>query len=502
VTAERISLWWGQRGATDRPAPGSLPAVADVVVVGAGLTGLCTAVALARAGVAPLVLEAGRAGGGTTGHTTAKVSLLQGSVLQRVRAHAGPEGVRAYVEANRAGQDWLLDLLARHDRTAERRTAYTYAVTEAGARQVDAELAAAREAGLAAEAADGVELPFPVRAATSLADQAQIDPLDAIEALRAELETLGGVLVEGVRVKGMSFHRPWTLTTTGGTVTAPTVILATQTPILDRSLHFTRLSANRSYAMAYAADLASVPQGMYLSVDDPARSLRTASLGSGDYFLVGGNGHPVGRTDSTRRHVEELDAWAREHFGVGEPAFSWSAQDYRTNTQLPSVGAVPGTDGALLVATGFDKWGMANAAASALVLTGDVLGEEEPFAAGLRADGIGLRDVTDLATTAAGVGAALVGDRAKLVIPTTDEPLHEGEGRVSGGPIGPVARSRVDGRVCSVSATCTHLGGVLSWNDAERTWDCPLHGSRFTPDGQVIEGPATVGLDSRDEEGR
>jgi nitrite reductase/ring-hydroxylating ferredoxin subunit len=236
-----------------------------------------------------------------------------------------------------------------------------------------------------------------------------------------------------------------------------------------------------------------------LSLDSPTRSVRTAPDHGGDLLVVGGNDHQTGRGGSTRAKAAELDRWARRHFAVGDPLWSWSAQDYRTSRQVPSVGALPGTGGSLLVATGFDKWGMTNAAAAAHVLAGDLLGEPPEYASGLRSVGVNPRDVAASLHHNGSVGFRWVADRVVRALPAVaSDPPAEGSGRVEGGPLGPTAVSTVDGRTCRVSAVCTHLGGVVSWNDIERSWDCPLHGSRFTADGIRIEGPATKDLAPRD----
>ena len=238
---------------------------------------------------------------------------------------------------------------------------------------------------------------------------------------------------------------------------------------------------------------------MYLSLDSPTRSVRTAPDPEGELLVVGGNGHETGRGGSTRSRVDELDAWARQHFGVEDPVWSWSAQDYQTSRQVPSVGAVPGTDGSLLVATGFDKWGLTNAAAAAHVLAGDFLGDPPEYASGLRSAGVDVRDAARSLRHNGSVGVRWVAGRVVRALPAAHPaPPAEGEGRVEGGPVGPTAVSTVEGRTCRVAAVCTHLGGVVSWNDAERSWDCPLHGSRFAADGTRLEGPATTDLERHD----
>jgi glycine/D-amino acid oxidase-like deaminating enzyme/nitrite reductase/ring-hydroxylating ferredoxin subunit len=499
---ERTSVWWARRGApadVPEPAPGELPAHAEVVVVGAGLTGLATAVLLARAGRPPVVLEARVAGAGTTGHSTAKLSLLQGSVLQRLQRHTGTDVVSAYVRANRAGQLWLLDELHNRGVDAQARSAVTYAVTSDGARTVAREAEVARRVGLDVVDLADPGLPFPVLAAIGLSGQFQFDPLEVIDALCDELRELGGTVLEDTRVTKVSRSRPWRVTTTRGEVMTDHLILASQYPVVDRGLHFARLQAHRSYAAAYRLpEPDSVPDAMFLSVDSPTRSVRTAPDPDGELLLVGGNDHETGRGGSTLSKVEDLHAWARQHFAVDVPVSSWSAQDYRTSRQVPSVGPVPGTHGSMLVATGFDKWGMTNAVAAAHVLAGDILGHPPEYASGLRSVGVSPADLVSALRHNGSVGLRWAGGRATRMIPhRSDEAPVEAQGRVQGGPLGPTAVSTVDGRTCRVSAVCPHLGGIVAWNDAERSWDCPLHGSRFAADGTRLEGPATSDLAPR-----
>ena len=493
------SAWWARSG--DSPvevaAPTGLPGRAEVVVVGAGLAGLSTAVRLAQQGVEPLVIEARRVGSGTTGRTNAKVSLLQGGTLQRIRSQAGLEAATAYVTANREGQAWLLDLARSRDVDVQTHTAVTYAVTASGARKVRSELVASTAAGLGAYGLTDHDLPFEVQAAIGLDDQAQVDPLALVRALRAELEALGGRVVEGVRVTGLSWRRPWRVETEAGSVGCDRLVLATQTPILDRTLDFARLHGERSYVLAFEADLAQVPSSMSLSLDDPTRSLRTApagAAGQADLLLVGGNGHAVGQRVSTRAQVEDLHEWTRAHLPVGDLRWAWSAQDYRAAGALPRIGAVPGTDEGLFVATGFNKWGMTNAAAAAHIISGEITGAPPSYAGPLRGNTSSPRGLVEAAVHNARVGARLMGDRARLALPGD---LGDGAARVTGGPIAPTAVADLDGERCAVSAVCSHLGGVLAWNDAEESWDCPLHASRFTAAGDVIEGPATRPLGAR-----
>ena len=472
----------------------------DDAVVGAGITGMLTALLLARRGRRVVVLEAREAGSLATGNTTGKLSLLQGSQLQTIRSHNTPAVLRAYAEANRAGQQLVLDLAEELGVAVQRRDAVSYATTAHGRRTLEAEHRAAEAAGVPAQLVDTVPaLPFPVTGAVVLPGQAQLDAMELLSALSRALERAGGVLHEGVRVRSASVAEGAALLRTdAGDVRAERAVLATGAPVLDRGLYFAKLEPLRSYAAAFTVP-GPLPDGMHLSVDQPSRSLRTASDGDRELLIVGGEGHPVGRRARTSEAQAALLDWTQQHFPGAERIHAWSAQDYSSPHHVPFVGWLPRGRGRLYLASGYEKWGMTNAAAAALTLVGDLEGGTPEWARTLHhrptmpqavARGIGMN--------AAVAWWMLKGWTAALRAPREAPVPREGRGSLTRRGLRPVATSTVDGRTCSVSAVCPHLGGVLGWNDAERSWDCPLHGSRFAADGALIEGPATRDLTRED----
>jgi glycine/D-amino acid oxidase-like deaminating enzyme/nitrite reductase/ring-hydroxylating ferredoxin subunit len=468
----------------------------DVVVAGAGLTGLATAVMLARSGTRVCVLEARTVGAVTTGNTTGKVSLLQGTQLSRIQRFSSERVMTAYVDGNSAGRGWLLDFLEEQQVPYDVRDAYTFATTLDGLDRLDAELRAARAAGLPVSQERACELPFAVEGALLLRHQAQVHPLRVLAALADELRRLGGRLVEGERVTSVSTADPAQVTSTSGRTAADAVVLATGTPILDRGLYFAKTEPYRSYVAAFRVP-GPVPQCMHLSAETPARSLRTARDADGELLLVGGDGHPAGRGGSTAARVAELTTWAQQTFPGAERTTWWAAQDYRSVNRVPFVGWLPRGRGRVYLATGYDKWGMTNAVAAAISLTADLTGAEPPaWAATLHHRVTRPIDLADGArvNATAGLEAAKGWAAAEVAPALGGEPPAEGTGRVGRRGVAPVAASTVDGRTCTLSAVCTHLGGIVRWNDAERSWDCPLHGSRFAPDGAVLEGPAVEPL--------
>lgn len=472
---------------------------ADMVVAGAGLTGMATAALLARSGLTVVVLEARTVGAVTTGNTTAKLSLLQGTVLSDIASHQPDDVLRAYVEAQREGQAWLARFMDDREVPYQRRDAYTFATTPKGEKKLRAELDAGTAAGLDLIWVDETELPLAAKA-IKLPDQVQIHPLLVLQELVDEVIAHGGVILEGVRVTDAHTDDAGvTVSTNRGTVRADRMVLATGIPILDRGGHFARLVPLRSYASTYRVP-GPIPQGMYLGVDQPTRSLRTVTAGDEELLLVGGNGHITGRSDSPAAAVADLVAWTQDHFPGAEPLHAWSAQDYRSGDRIPYVGPLAWSGGRIHVATGFNKWGMTNAIAAALTLSSQLLDGSMEWAETLQRRTPTVAGVVDTVGPNVQVAGELAKDWVQAEVSALpDEAPGEGDGVVGRGAGGlPEAVSTVDGTTCRVRAICTHLGGIVRWNDAEKSWDCPLHGSRFAADGTRLEGPAVADLERVD----
>ena len=481
----------------------------DVVIVGAGITGLATALELVRSGMDVAVVERGGIGELASGSNTGKVSLLQGTTLSTLRRHHPASLVRAYVDANRDGLEWVTAVADELGVATTTRTAFTHAQGREGVAAVTDEYRAAREAGLAVRLAGPGELTAgPVRMTTAVAldDQRAIDPFSLLTALARAFVAAGGTLHLGTAVRHVRVVPRPRVDTDAGPILARSIVLATGTPITDRGLYFAKVSARRSACVSFDLE-GEVPDGMYLSADTPTRSVRTVTAddraGDGSdrmpQLVVGGAGHPVGRAPSERALLDELIGWARDTFPVGAETHRWSAQDYTSHNLVPFIGSMPRSLGRVRFATGYAKWGLTNGPAAALRIASELRGERmrdrrrwmTVIGTRMTVPADLARGAVENAETAASAARGWT-DAVRRSTPVARP--AEGVGVVAQQHGRPVGVSTVDGQTRAVSAICPHLGGVLEWNDLECTWDCPLHASRFTPEGERVEGPAAGGL--------
>ena len=489
------SLWIATTPATDHP-PLSGDLDADVAVVGGGLVGTVTAVLLRRAGRSVVLLERDRIGLGVTGNTTAKLTSQHGLVYADMAKRAGDRVARLYARANEAAIAWVAE---QHvDAELRRAPAYVWAANEEELQRVKAEAAAASRLGLPAFLESEVPLPVESVGAVRFDDQALIHPRKLVLGLAGELDEI----YERTHITGLDEGDPLRLRTSSGTVTANAAVLATHMPFPDRGLYFARAFQHRGYAIAAPIEPGSSPDGMFINAGSPTRSVRPAGGENGRPLLVvGGEGHLTGSGEASPERWETLEGWARERFPVGETRYRWSTQDAFATDRRPFVGPLRPGSKSVFVATGFGGWGMTGGIAAAHVLAGLVTGRPGPWADAF--DSLRLGPVTRSMFWRYNAAAPrhLIADRFRAASAEQARSLATGEGVVvrRGRELLAVSRGG-DGSLRAVSAACTHLGCVLAWNGAEESWDCPCHGSRFSPDGEVLHGPAVAPLDRKDFE--
>jgi glycine/D-amino acid oxidase-like deaminating enzyme/nitrite reductase/ring-hydroxylating ferredoxin subunit len=472
----------------------------DVAVLGAGIAGLTTALLLERDGASVAVIEASEVAAGATGYTTAKVSSQHGAHYERVESGFGEDGARAYAESNQAAVEWIGGLIDERgiDCDWRRKPSYVYAATEEEREQVEREADAARRAGLPAYYTTETGLPWKVHGAVRFDDQAEFHPRRYLLPLA---ESLKGPVFEHTRATSVADGEPARVRTDAGhVVTAGHVVEATSFPFSDRGVFFARMHAERSYCIGVRTS-GPLPEGMYISAASPTRSLRTApDPEGGELLIVGGAGHKVGQSDGpTTERYAELDRFAREHFDVRSIDYRWSTQDNMPVDGVPFVGKATPLSKRHWVATGFLKWGMTNGTVAAMILADRIAGRENPWAALYDSSRVKpLASAKELLKENLNVARHFVGDHLSRPDVRHVSELAPGEGGIVRDGTRKLAAYRdEEAKLYVVSSVCTHLGCQVAWNAAERSWDCPCHGSRFHWDGTVLQGPAVKGLDPR-----
>ncbi|MDQ3940595.1 MAG: FAD-dependent oxidoreductase [Actinomycetota bacterium] len=472
----------------------------DVAIIGGGIVGLTLATLLKRAGRSVAVLEGRKLLSGTTGGTTAKVTSGHGLLYRTLVQKHGLDAARAYAAAQEEALErmasWIRD--ESIDCDFERRPNYAYCISSDDVSQIQEEVEAERDAGLEVSYTTDTDLPFAVAAALRLENQAQFHPSKYLAHFARQIPGDGSHIFDTSRVLDVIEGTPCELEVNGNTVRAEHVVVATNYPLLDRGLFFARVHPKRSYAIAGPIDAAADPMGMYISTE-PTRSIRTTPLEDGKRLLIiSGAGHSVGQDYDTEEKYRLLEDFARERFGLTDVRYRWSAQDGTTIDQIPYVGTLRRSGERIFTATGFAKWGMTNATVAAGIICDAIVGRENRWAALFDPHRL---TVKQSATTAAeeNVKVALHWFRDRVLHPQrgTFDDLAPGEAAVRQTGLKNLAGYRdEDGELHVVSAVCTHLACIVAWNSAEKSWDCPCHGSRFDPDGRVLHGPAMKDLAS------
>lgn len=497
TTSAASSLWLATAPTTTYPTAAGEVEV-DVAVLGGGIVGLTTALLLKREGARVAVLEAVRVGSGVTGCTTAKVSALQQTYYQSLRSRRGSEAAAVYAHASIYGVE-LVAQIAHDEGIAcdlERRPAYTYAAEPGERRDVESELDAARDAGLPVVFDEDADLPYRTHGAVRLDDQIQFQPVLYVQGLARVVDGDGSHVFERARAMSVTMGSPFRVETEdAAVVVADNVVVATHYPLLDRSAFFARLDSKRSYCIA-AEVRGALPQGMSISAGGSGtRSVRSW----GGTLIVGGEGHAVGAREATPERFSRLEQFAREHWDVTAVTHRWSAQDPTSWDLMPVVGPYHPRASRLFVASGFHKWGLSCAGFAARIISDQVNGRDNAWGEVMTPNRIGARGLPKVAELGAKFSLDFVADRVRPASRASLDDLPRGGARVVRDGVGKTGVFRDDdGALHAVSMRCTHLGCLVRWNAAERSWDCPCHGSRFGVDGQVLEGPAVKPLERKD----
>lgn len=407
----------------------------DVLVIGGGLAGLLCAYMLTQKGVDCVLLEAGQIAGGVTKNTTAKITFQHGLIYQKLLKTHGKAAAALYLDANKKALDKYQSLSYKIDCDFETKDAFVYTLDNT--KPLENELNALKEIGYSAYYQKEMPLPFKTAGDVKFKGQAQFNPLKFISGIVENLN-----IYQNSRVVELVKNKAKTDT---GSVTANKIIVCTHFPFINKhGLYFLKMYQHRSYVIA----LENGPDigGMY--VDDALKGMSFRNYKN--YLLIGGGDHRTGKKGGG---YNELKSFAKAHYPDLKIKYSWATQDCMTLDGLPYIGNYSKMTDSLYVATGFNKWGMTTSMVAAELLCDMVTGKTNPLSKLLSPS----RNMLKPQLAVNGVEAVL--------------------------NLATFSKKR-----------CPHLGCALKWNAYEHSWDCPCHGSRFTEDGRVINGPANGNL--------
>jgi len=490
------SYWMASTSRTEYPVLNE-DLKAYIVIIGGGITGILSAYLLGKEGLKTVVVEADRILQGTTGHTTAKITSQHGLIYSKIKNQISEEFARQYADANESAIKMIGEIAKENNIECDyvSQSSYVYTLQDEYINKISDEAEIASSLGIKAIYLDETPLPFPVKAAVRFDNQAQFHPLKFLLPLAQKITANGTQIFEQTRIVNIEEDNGYVLITNQGKkITAEKVIIASHYPFYNKTgLYFTRIYPERSYVIAIKAK-EKYPGGMYITAEEPTRSLRSQISDNGELIIVGGEHHKTGQGPDTIEHYEALIDFADKTFTLEDIPYRWSTQDCMTLDDIPYVGHFTSKTPNMYIATGYGKWGMTNSMASAMLLKDLIVSGKSPW-----------QDVYNPSrqTIAASAKNFVIENLnvAEKLVEGKISPLPEdidikpGEGKIikaNGERVG--AYRDEQGTLHVVNTTCPHMGCELNWNSAEKTWDCPCHGSRFTYEGDIVEGPAVKPL--------
>lgn len=497
--ADRVSIWTATAEALSFPRL-SRDIEIDVAIIGGGITGMSTAALLAAEGRRVAVLEAGRIGMGATGHSTGNLYGMVGEPLHKLAAKWGDDQVWRMVASRMAA----IDFVEKNTRTFgiqcnfSRQPWVLYSVDASSASNavIDREYQCMRDAGLEARVTSDIPLPIEIHRALVVSGQAQFHPLRYIRQLAESIRSGRCMIFEGTPVSGID-EKAGIVTAGPYTVQADRIVMATHTPKGFNAIQ-AELGAYREYAVAAPLRTRGMTGGIFWSIGTDATSTRLFEMNGNAWVMMVGGKHKTGQKDDPEAAFARLEDILQSRFDAGPAEFRWSAQQYRAADHLPYIGPSIGSE-RLLLATGFAGDGLTFGTLASMIIADHIAGRRNPHA-----DLYTPRRFTPLKSAGSflkenlNVASYYVKDHIKGGEVSQLSEVPRGEGRIVDLAGDKLAVYRDDAyQLHVVSPVCTHLKCIVHWNQAERSWDCPCHGSRFATDGAVLEGPALAPLEKR-----
>lgn len=502
-SGKTVSLWFAT---TQMPEYGALEVNerTDVCVVGAGISGLTTALLLAQEGRNVILVDDGPIGGGETGRTTAHLAnALDDRYYQLEQLH-GAKGARLAAESHTAAIDQIEKLVTTYAVSCDFRRVDGYLFEPLGGKpeNIDREYHAARRAGLPVETVPKAPVPFETGRALKFPRQAQFHPLRYLRGLAEHFQRLRGRIYTGTHVREVQGGRPARVVTAQGKlIEAASVVVATNAPMNDQLIIHSKQAPYRTYAVGLAIPRGSVEPALVWDNASPYHYVRLGLSGppesAEDILIVGGEDHKTGQNEDYETPFNNLIRWAQERYPMArEMVYRWSGQVLEPVDSLAYIGRNPMDHENVYVITGDSGHGMTHGTLGGMLIADLILGRENPWATlyDPKRKSFAKESIKEYARENLNVAAQYTELVQPGEVKTADE-IPPGEGAIlrHGTHLVAVYRNP-SGVLVQKSAICPHLGCVIHWNSLEKTWDCPCHGSRFDKNGNVVNGPASGAL--------
>jgi glycine/D-amino acid oxidase-like deaminating enzyme/nitrite reductase/ring-hydroxylating ferredoxin subunit len=482
---------------------------ADVCVVGGGIAGLTTAYLLGQAGKSVVLIDDGRLAGGMTERTSAHLAnAIDDRYFEIERLH-GARGARLAAESHTAAINRIEAMVRRENISCDFERLDGYLFLPPGEKDdvLDRELAAAHRAGLndVQKIARAPLNAFDTGPCLRFPNQGQFHPLKYLAGLAGAIQRDGGRIFTETHADQVEGGSPAQIKAGRHVISASAVVVATNTPINDLVAIHTKQAPYMTYVIGARVPRGAVTRALYWDTLDPYHYVRVQTMANGsngdhaagdcDLLIVGGEDHKTGQADDTQERHARLETWARERFPIMEQVlFTWAGQVMETVDGLAFIGRNPLDQDNVFIVTGDSGMGLTHGTIAGILLTDLIVGRENPWATLYDPSRKPLRAAGAYAKEALNMAAQYTDWMTGGEVTSLDE-IAKGSGAVIRRGLSKVAVYRDEhGKLHERSAVCTHLGCIVRWNDTEKTWDCPCHGSRFDSAGKVINGPANKEL--------
>jgi glycine/D-amino acid oxidase-like deaminating enzyme/nitrite reductase/ring-hydroxylating ferredoxin subunit len=470
----------------------------DVLIVGGGVTGITTALQLQKSGLRCAVAEAHNLCFGTTGGTTAHLNTFLDTNYNIIEKKFGEEATQLIAKATNEAMELYRSNVEEYsiDCGYEQKDGYLYSQDEKQTEELNEIFEASKRAGVDVSYTDRIPVPVEFQRAIVYHEQANIHPSKYVYALANAFEENGGVILQHCVVKDFKRNKVLEVETSQGMIHTERLIWATHIPPGVNLLHF-RCAPYRSYAMAVTLNNDAYPSGLAYDMYDPYHYYRTQIIDGKKYLIVGGEDHKTAHEENTEGCFTKLQAHVRNYFDVKQVDFKWSSQYFEPADGIAYIGHLPGNPENVLVATGYGGNGMTYSHIAAITLTNLIIKGEGEYSKLFNPDRLKpIAGFANFVKENADVVKEFIGKRLSKEKLNELSEIAAGEAKLVKYEGKSLALYKdEEGILHAVSPVCPHAKCAVGWNSAEKSWDCPCHGSRFTVDGEVVTGPARQGLE-------